>query len=884
MKKMKRFLVAMLSCLTAIACVAGISACKKDTANNDSNDTNSSVVDPSYDININWPTEETPAPCVHDFSVEYAVVKEATCDAAGAKVMGCSKCGEKMNIVVSPIGHDWGEATCDFPVAECVNCGTQRYEAVEHTWVAATCTEDGYCSVCNAVNEEDEALGHTIVEVEATCEADAYDYCEVCDYSVTYEGTAHEWASAFGTGVETGTWQASAIEDEETGIYYIPAACEADGYKAFDYCKTCYDAWFNTEKDSDLAWYLLDGVAEKAAYLFGSGKISTKGYEVIPAAHTMVNYFGTAEEVAEGEALVVAEANEVGEYIAATCTTEGVKNFKACKVCVGDKPETLDDIRAHFVAEDEEDEVAVSEGYAETAALGHTSKGIDADGNEYDTFVAGKLAACEVEGVQWSATCTVCGAEMNENIGVVIEALEHVYDAEAVTCEAGVDCELCGELMVPALGHDMQAAAVDYKAPTCTEAGWSNLEVCANGCGKTEYIALAKVPHSYELVVNTIDDEDDVTCVMGIYKDGIYQCEECEVFAKVSNDKFVTTTDIWAKKPNNNHTMSSDFEAATCLTPAVGAYCEACEKAWNATWTDIGNTDADGEFVKYSANEISAKALGHSFKTGYKASCTEEGRCTRELCYFSYDEDEGYAVVPAYDHEVFDVEADAFVSALVPHDAVAPTCEKAGNRAYFECSVCDRVSPDGNEFEYIVGSYEVEDEENPGTYVTIDVFVEHSVSKGGSLYIEAAEHTYVTVEAQVATCFQIGWAEYEVCVGCDKKVGYKEVAMKKHASDIASCADYVACNCSYLVLEDGTIVDKAGWYKEDVNGEWVLVEENTPGAEEATWVGCGELTETTNKVDCTDHNQNGECVVCGREVAHSYEEGECTVCGKEEDE
>ena len=39
-----------------------------------------------------------------------------------------------------------------------------------HSWVAATCTTDGYCSVCEAENEEDLAFGHAGYEADFKCD------------------------------------------------------------------------------------------------------------------------------------------------------------------------------------------------------------------------------------------------------------------------------------------------------------------------------------------------------------------------------------------------------------------------------------------------------------------------------------------------------------------------------------------------------------------------------------------------------------------------------------------------------------------------------------------------------------------------------------------
>ena len=168
MKKMKRFLVAMLGGLTAIACLAGISACKKDKEEAKVEE------QPSYDININMPSLDAEK-CVHDYTVVYfEQIADCFNHVEGYKEMGCSKCGESM-IVYTGYGHDFGDASCTEP-ASCVLCGEEKnIQLAAHKMVAATCDAPASCSECDYT--EGEALGHDWVA--ATCATD--EYCSVCN-------------------------------------------------------------------------------------------------------------------------------------------------------------------------------------------------------------------------------------------------------------------------------------------------------------------------------------------------------------------------------------------------------------------------------------------------------------------------------------------------------------------------------------------------------------------------------------------------------------------------------------------------------------------------------------------------------------------------------
>ena len=980
MKKMKRLLVAILSGLTAIACIAGVSACKNSADKNSSEDKApvESVV-PDTNININLGGD--PVVCVHDYSVVYDEMAP-TCDEDGYKDMGCSKCGVEKHITVKALGHNYGDASCTDP-ATCSVCGEDKDETMlAHTWVKATCAKDGYCSVCGEENEEDskEDVAHTWVK--ATC--DKAGYCSVCEEE-NEEDPAHTWVSAFGSLIDEGDEdildllnEANIALDDNGYYYYESDVCGELCFKPFTYCATCA---------ADYEWTLEDVVAINAIigdleegeeptdnqiaqildYQF-KNCIPVKGYESYTVAHTMVNYFGTEEEVEDDKALVVAEANEAGEYIVATCTTGAVKQFQVCMACVADGTtivdlDSLDDIDYEELdATDYAAIAAVTNGikalvtvadnapagtvapvyakdFAEGAVLGCTYL-VEVDGKlvPNDTYVPGKLPTCGVNGAGRVATakCTRCEEEMfGTNAGGAIAALDCTPSAEAPACGVAVVCTVCGEELAEALEHVMVAAEIDYKPATCTEAGWSELRVCSNGCGATTYVAIEKVPHNYVGLTNA--EGAVVTCVTGLYADGIYQCTECDEYAKLSSGKFVKTSTIWKSAPSKtNHLMSSNFVAATCTAAAEYAECELCGKAWSASWKNTDETE--GAKKSFTASEI-GKALGHSYAAGYKADCVKDGRCVRKDCPNGYDEDLKYAVVAAFGHNV----------ELVAHEAVAATCTKAGNVAYFECPDCGKVSPDGVNFEYVVG------EDADGN----EVKVAHSVAKGGSLYVEAAGHTYVTVEAQVATCQQIGWNEYKLCLGCDSKVGYKEIAKKTHASDIKSCEDYVACNCSYLALFDngvkvvgadgkdvvvaatgnyklvelvsfepvqyqteyaptvesvwmvnGVVVAGEGYYKLD--GEnYVACESTDEGAVAATlnpsryyivyegqeydvaenvyyklvltptYVLCAEGEESTIKADWTGCGELIETPKANK-VAHSFKDGYCQVCQKKE--
>ena len=146
-----------------LACVLTLSACKKDTVQQQNPNTEQSTNQPS-DNNETTDTDNTQTPsadnieCQHTFG-DWATQKQATCSEEGELVRSCSKCShsEKTTIAKNNV-----------------------HVEVINSAVAATCTETGltegkHCSRCGAiliVQTTVDTLGHIEVidsAVEATC-------------------------------------------------------------------------------------------------------------------------------------------------------------------------------------------------------------------------------------------------------------------------------------------------------------------------------------------------------------------------------------------------------------------------------------------------------------------------------------------------------------------------------------------------------------------------------------------------------------------------------------------------------------------------------------------------------------------------------------------
>ena len=314
MKKMKRFLVTLLSSLTAIACIAGITACNdKKEADPDSS--------ASPSINITIDRNEGSEACKHTYGVVYE--KAATCTEGGKQYIGCTVCGELMEGVTqdtAPKGHAWDveKATCTAGMT-CTVCDF-KVSPQAHTYddaEVATCTKARDCNVCGYVAKGDEIVPHTMVY--------AFD---------TVDSTVTGVLNSMLVGAADITLKEAVTDGANKKAAYIANSCTSDGLENFKFCVVCAQNWMtaNTEamaKDQDalIAWNALSTV-EKLQKVFAESY--AEGFKTIEAAHTMVNYYGTQEEYEDGKAYTVATANKAGEYVPASCLEKGLKNFKVC--------------------------------------------------------------------------------------------------------------------------------------------------------------------------------------------------------------------------------------------------------------------------------------------------------------------------------------------------------------------------------------------------------------------------------------------------------------------------------------------------------------------------------------------------------------------------
>lgn len=314
-----------------------------------------------------------PATGKHTYELDFWAEegKVATCEENAIGVFECSVCGDRENITVYALGHDWDitvlkEASCnikgmEFHQCKREGCAVWKYveiDALEHNKVvvdavAPTCTATGLtagekCSVCGEVFTAQtvvEKLPHAWEDVEAqdpTCKADGYNAHKACTECGETDGKTVIPASAAYHEYENfkckhcGAYDPSH-QHQGTGVVTTESTCTAEGVKSFE-CTGCGHTW-------------TESVAKKPHTYNAKARCTECGALDPDHQH---NYVQT-------------------DYRAPTCTVEG-KVTKKCSVC-DDLTETLIDANGHSY----ENGKCVGCGIAAACAHDHTTTTVESN-------------------------------------------------------------------------------------------------------------------------------------------------------------------------------------------------------------------------------------------------------------------------------------------------------------------------------------------------------------------------------------------------------------------------------------------------------------------------------------------------------------------------
>ena len=465
----------------------------------------------------------------HDYSMLYSEEVPATCTEAGTTAKyKCTMCtleqgGTIGGETIEPLGHstegaEWEivrRATCQETGEKVLRCTRENCgEIVERQEIPKACHPDDQELIAEAVHETCETPGYT-----------AKYRCKLCGTV-----TGGEKITPIGHNM-SGPWDVRIIKE---------ATCTEPGLKGRNYCQNWGCDYAESYQPIPMLGHHMVTVEAKAATCTEigwdaysacdrEGCTYTEGYREYPAlGHdtvlheaklptctevgwdayetcTRCDYSTYAEIPALGHDTVLHEAK------LPTCTEVGWDAYESCSRCdystyseipalgheiervIGQKPTCTEGGWDPYQA-------CMREGCTyntrvEKPALGHKLL-------HYD----GQAPTCTSAGWKDFDVCTRCTYSTFEELDALGHAMEKNYDAKAPTCTEGgwgayVGCanEGCSYYSLreefPALGHDIEQH--EAKDPTCEDNGWDAYESCTR-CDYSTYQEIPALNHEAE--------------------------------------------------------------------------------------------------------------------------------------------------------------------------------------------------------------------------------------------------------------------------------------------------------------------------------------------------------------------------------------------------
>ncbi len=900
MKKMKRFLVALLSCCTAVACVAGISACKKDS---DKTTETPAEQTPSYEIIVKGDED-----CKHTYDVVKTV--DPTCEVDGKSYVACTQCGRnvtkegELNVIAIPkTGHKIVEV--EAKESTCTEEGVYAHLACENCdKVAEYMTKDEYMAdyaeikwlltaetFVDAIDEHKWAESDIQPALGMTCEYDGYSeylYCETCVASVVENDDNYIFVKANLTKeAEKAALNAkkaeltTKYEEQKKTAFPNWETSEADAYAAA--VKKAVEDDLKTEVvkkdikavvDVAVAEGLVDYVLEKDA-----DKVAIFGKEIDAKKHNFVSFIANIGSVTDADIKNLAVSSDktyvkAGEY----CSDVGFYDFKICLTCKG----AMDKFKAISVDSDakvwEVYEAVKASGLvlqtntdpAKVNVNGEIVVGDDVHVVDVDAIVAGYDATCDTTGKYNISYCEKCDCKLAQRTGSDLAAwtqvansfdptiakLPHDYNTDVITCTTGAYCkrEGCDETIAP-LNHKNGYNTYAKVDATCTQPAYE-IKVCKD-C-TYQYVVYTANANGHDL--NKLDPADYTaakrTCEKGVldYEEGntYWMCDDCGWCAiqeaGEAIDFAADTVDIWDEDPYDHvddaEICFPDYKAATCKTDASGLTCE---------WCSVEMQDFDGEIridgIEITLITIEKESVEHTYENSDdKPTCTEKGTCT--VC----------GSVDATEHRTYDHETLTWATTLekcCDEGDVKSTCTTEGHKLYWTCDECDFAA---------IGGYIDEDTAklksatlSIGSGSNKIVFNKDNVEKYATVE-ELEEHTWVVKtgdEAVLPTCTKAGSINVYSCKYCGvyeltgtlTRPSAEDIAVEALGHGAGDDSEWCTYQCQGHITK---------WTDENGNGVW------DEGEAIEKWSGnCGVVVKNE---DGTLHNPDaeGDCLLCDK--------------------
>lgn len=520
------------------------------------------------------------------------------------------------------------------------------------------------------------------------------------------------------------------------------ATCEEDGREAGYLCLSCYN--------------YRDGVPNKIARL-GHDIVITERIE--PTCESAGRTEGRRCSRCDKMTVLGEEIPALGhtpvahDGIAPTCTEEGCTPYEVCAACnkILKAGQTIPATGHKFNKwETEREATCTREGllFSYCEDCGDREEQTVAPLGHAEERIAEQAATCTQAGNGAYTVCTRCGEALTQK--TTIPALGHEFSTgtllKEATCETDgllqKECARCHETkeeILPATGH--QSVAIDGRAPTCTQAGFSAYTVCEI-CKKelTEKTILPALGHLYEggkLV-------KDATCE----ETGLLQ-KECNRCHEITEEIVPATGHSPTTKAGTEATCTQTGKTASKVCSVCGKILEEAQEIPKKdhryengvclvcgcleNHSNDGGDESNGEEDDENGEVPFPPSCPHEYGdwTEQKATCTEDGFRVR-TCRLCAKEEK--TVLPAHGHEFGDfaevksptcTQAGAlervckYDSSHVERRELAPlghslaetagkeaTCEEAGYTAERICNVCkeivsarEEIAPLGHDWE-----------------------------------------------------------------------------------------------------------------------------------------------------------------------------------------
>ena len=432
---MRKLFAAIFSVVAIAACVAGLSACKKDGHEHvwDGGEITAAATCTSTGVKTykctvegcNETYTETIEKTAHSFTGAFVKVE------GGKHAHKCANC-EAVD-TANAVDHDFVEdtsrrvdATCHsdgIKYMVCSACHEETTEAITdrpaHTFTGVFVKVEGgkharKCANCEAVDTAN-AVDHDFVEdtsrrVDATCHSDGIKtfVCSDCHEETTEAITERPAHTFTGDWVkvddETHTHKCANCEAVDTANAVdhnfvedtskrVEATCHSDGEKTF-VCSDCHDEKIET-------------ITDRPAHTFTGAFVKVEGGK---HAHKCAN----CEAVDTANAVDHNFVEDTSKRVEATCHSDGEKTF-VCSDCHDEKIETITDRPAHtftgaFVKVDDDT---------------HAHKCANCEAVDTENAVPHNLTYTDITDAGHATVCSDCGYKTT--------VTEHEYISEVIT-------------------------------------------------------------------------------------------------------------------------------------------------------------------------------------------------------------------------------------------------------------------------------------------------------------------------------------------------------------------------------------------------------------------------------------------------------------------